>query len=65
MHSNQPKPTEACNYEVVVGHTRIRVRGQDRWDAMRQARSQLCLENPRLWDVIQALEIKCFEIRQV
>ena len=65
MHDNQPKPTESCDYEVIVGHNRIRVRGRDRWDAVRQARNRLCVDHPRLWDVIQSLEIKCFEIRQV
>ena len=65
MHnSNRNKQTDCC-YEVRVGHTRVRVRGRNDEEALRHARNRLCLDMPRLWDVIQAMEINDFEIRRM
>jgi len=52
-------------YEVSVGHARVRVRGASLDEAIEQARTKLCVDLPRMWDVIQSLEISRFEVLQI
>ena len=42
-------------YDVIVGHARVRVTGASRTEAVEEARRRLCVEMPRMWDVIQSL----------
>ena len=43
-------------YQVRVGYSKITVRGTNHTEAIQEARRRLCLEMPRMWDVIQALD---------
>lgn len=52
-------------FRVSVGHEQFVVRGTDRADALREARRRLCLELPRMWDVIEGLDDSRFEITPV
>ncbi|MCA9178930.1 MAG: hypothetical protein KDB14_30915 [Planctomycetales bacterium] len=49
-------------FRVRVGHEQLLVRGCDRADALREARRRLCLELPRMWDVIQGLDDSRFDV---
>jgi hypothetical protein len=51
------------HYEVLVGHARLRVAGGSPAEAIDRARQKLCLELPRLWDLIQRLEREAFRVR--
>ncbi len=53
---------QSREYRVVVGHTSVRVFGTSRDDAIRNARKRLCLEMPRMWDVINRLDPRSFQI---
>ncbi len=54
----------ACRgYEVYVGHARVRVDGHSPQDVVERARQLLCLQLPRLWDVISRLELSRFHVR--
>ena len=57
----KPK-SEVTNFRVQIGHTTITVRCQTREDALLEARRQLCMEMPRMWDVIQKLDDSRFVI---
>ena len=52
-------------FRVSVGHEQFVVRGADRADALREARRRLCLELPRMWDVIEGLDDSRFEITKI
>ena len=52
-------------YEVRVGHARVRVRGASLDEAIQAARNKLCMDLPRMWDVIQSLEMERFEIKHL
>jgi len=59
-HEERP----ACRgYEVYVGHARVCVDGLSPQDAVERARRLLCLQLPRLWDVISRLELSRFHVR--
>lgn len=47
-------------YNVQVGHWRVQVPAKNNADAIEQARKQLCLDLPRLWDVITKLTVDRF-----
>ena len=49
-------------YSVQVGFASVTVEGQTHSDAIQAARRQLCLEMPRMWDVIQNLEDDRFQV---
>ena len=49
-------------YDVRVGFMRVRVQGINRDDAIKKARTQLCREMPRMWDVIHQLADARFEV---
>jgi hypothetical protein len=65
MHNKHRDKQTDCQYEVRIGHARVRVRGRSDEEALRHARNRLCLDMPRLWDVIQSMEINNFEIRRM
>lgn len=65
MHHPNRKNSINRDYEVRIGHTRVRVQGRNDADALRQAKNRLCMEMPRLWDVIQAMEVNNIEIRKM
>ena len=50
------------SYRIQVGHNIIVVQGTTPAEAVGEARRQLSLELPRLWDVIQSLSDDRFEI---
>ena len=52
-------------YEVSVGHARVRVRCASRDEAITQARARLCVDMPRMWDVIHSLDMQRFDVRVV
>jgi hypothetical protein len=52
----------ACQFEVTVGHSRVTVTGVTREDAIQQARRALCVEMPRLYDVIRGLDASRFQV---
>jgi hypothetical protein len=51
-----------CQFQVTVGHSRVTVTGVTREDAIQQARRALCLQLPRLFDVICGLDTSRFEV---
>lgn len=55
ISQNREFPT-TTSYQVRVGHSKITVRGANHSEAIQEARRRLCLEMPRMWDVIQALD---------
>ena len=52
-------------YEVIVGHASVRVVGASRDEAVAEARRQLCVQMPRMWDVIQALTVDRFTVNEL
>jgi hypothetical protein len=50
------------DYRVEVGHVTLSVRGASPAEAIRIARSRLCLELPRLWDVIRSMDDSRFRV---
>ncbi len=61
MNENNPSDTKK-NFRVKVGHTAVTVPGTTPQEAVRQARKQLCMEMPRMWDVIQAMSDDRFSV---
>ena len=49
-------------YDVVVGHQRVRVTGWSPEEAIGKARRALCAQLPRLYDVIRRLDKSRFEV---
>lgn len=49
-------------FEVVLGHQRVRVTGWTRDEAIRQARRKLCAQLPRLYDVIRNVDNSRFQV---
>ena len=43
-------------FSVTVGHASVTVEGMTHDEAIERARRQLCLELPRMWDVIQSMD---------
>lgn len=62
MISHEPEKHPGKNYQVRIGHTIVTVDGFDRADAIQAARTRLCLDMPRFWDVIQSIDDKRFEV---
>lgn len=50
------------SYRIQVGHNIVIVQGTTPAEAVGEARRQLSLELPRLWDVIQSLSDDRFQI---
>lgn len=61
MHDHEPI-YEVRSFVVRVGHTQVRVQGKSKEEAIREARRQLSLDLPRMWDVIHSLDDSRFEI---
>lgn len=57
---NSQKPK--LEYEVTVGYMQVTVRGATQQEAIQQARTQMCREMPRLWDVIHGLAESRFTV---
>ncbi len=53
------------HYEVALGHSRVRVHGLDREDAVRQARIALGAQLPRLYDIIERAEPGRFQVKML
>ncbi len=51
--------------EVIVGHSRVTVTGTSQDEAVAAARRRLCCDMPRMWDVIQSLDLQRFEVREL
>ncbi len=51
------------DYKIVVGHTSVTVSGRSRDEAIQNARMRLCIEMPRMWDVIISLDPRSFQIQ--
>ena len=49
-------------YDVQVGLMRVQVLGTNPQDAIKNARSKMCRELPRMWDVIHGLADSRFEV---
>lgn len=60
---NGPRPDQ--RYEVIVGHARVTVTGASKDEAVLAARRRLCRDMPRMWDVIQSLDLQRFEVREL
>jgi hypothetical protein len=52
-------------YLVQVGHNQVFVVCATATEAISRARKQLCIDFPRLWDVISKLSESKFEVREV
>lgn len=50
-------------YSVRVGFAMVTVEGASRAEIIQAARRQLCLEMPRMWDVIQGLGEERFQVK--
>jgi hypothetical protein len=59
MYYQEPQNRE---YKVIVGHASVRVFGHSREEAIQNARMRLCREMPRMWDVIERLDARSFQI---
>ena len=57
------KPDNTQCYKVIVGHTSVMVSGRSRDEAIQNARMRLCIEMPRMWDVIENLDPRSFQIQ--
>jgi hypothetical protein len=51
-----------CQYQVTVGHLRVTVGGASLDEVIEQARRALCVEMPRLYDVIRGLDVSRFQV---
>ena len=54
--TDKTQPNNVRQYQVRMGHTKITVQGDSPEETVRHARRQLCLDIPRMWDVIQTIE---------
>jgi len=61
MHNNDPSKTK---YRVTIGHSEVIVEGGSIEEAIVNARQQLTLELPRLYDVIHSLDSTLFGVEQ-
>jgi hypothetical protein len=59
------RPIHGQRYSIRVGFRKMEVSGRSRAEAIQRAREQLCQDMPRMWDVIQALEVHKFEIHEL
>ncbi len=47
QHAQRPR-----SYRVQLGHVQVNVPAENAQDALRRGRQRLCVEFPRLWDLI-------------
>ena len=57
------RAAETNRYRVDVGHVSIQVQAGCAKEAVQAARRQLCVELPRLWDRIRAMEVHRFRVQ--
>ena len=62
MYYDKPESRE---YRVIVGHAAVNVFARSRDEAIQNARIRLCLEMPRMWDVINDLDPRSFQIESL
>jgi hypothetical protein len=55
-------PAEAQMFRVTLGHLSVLVRAGDERRAIAAARDKLCVEMPRLWDVIDGMQEQRFQV---
>ena len=60
--SDQQHQSEKQRFEVTVGHKTVTVECATKDEAVEMARRQMCLELPRMWDVIHSLEDERFQV---
>lgn len=65
LNNHQPITGSEGSYEVRVGFTRVRVSGSTREEAIANARRQLCLEMPRMWDLISSMSEQRFDVESI
>ena len=63
-HDHQHTRDESLlrKFQVRLGYNRVEVEGSSQQEAIREAKRRLCLENPRMWDVISRLEDSRFTV---
>ena len=54
--------TERRHYRVEVGHVSVQVEASSPHEALQDARRWFCVDMPRFWDVIQALDADRFRV---
>ena len=62
MTSHADNDHPKAKYSVKIGHAAVSVEGITHEDAIQQARKQLCLDMPRMWDVIQSMDKSRFRV---
>ncbi len=50
-------------FEVSLGFATVQVEGATISEAIDAARKRLCVDLPRMWDVIQSLDSQRFQVR--
>lgn len=53
------------DYTVQIGHAVVSVKGRCKEEALNLARRELCLQMPRLFDVITTADQERFEINRI
>ena len=59
---NRNEHDETKSYVVRVGHTSVNVQASTDDEAIREARRRLAIDLPRMWDVIQNLDVGRFNV---
>lgn len=62
MKNESNRDLQRQAYEVSVGFTRVRVEGRTPDEAIQNARRKLCVELPRMWDVISNMSDQSFVV---
>lgn len=65
MGDNSSSPSQDRNYLVGIGYHTVMVSGDSIVDAVREAKRRLCLELPRMWDVIAAKGPHQFDVTRL
>ena len=52
-------------YQIELGHACVQVESISRDEAIREARRRLCVDMPRLWDVIHGMDESRFRVAEV
>ena len=59
------RPLSTQRFSVRVGMREVEIQCLSREEAIEHARRKLCNELPRLWDVIAAMDVHKFEVREL
>ncbi len=57
-----PTDDRLQRFQVKIGHAVVIVQSHSAEDAVEQAKRLLRLEMPRMWDVIESLEVSRFQV---